>query len=154
MPPLGAVWAAFVRDWPETWRGRAASGLLPLGLAGALLPRAWPFLRRYGYAWRSRSSTPFAAWAYVGDPRVIFFGKNAERVLVYALPFLLALALHLADRLRGAPPAVPARGGPAAPPWSTSRSARPRSSCWRRSRSVSTDTAGSTCARRATARCC
>jgi hypothetical protein len=38
---------------------------------------------------------------------VIFFGKNAERVLAYTLPFLLALALHLVDRLRRAPPAVP-----------------------------------------------
>ncbi|MET0556477.1 MAG: hypothetical protein ABW221_25800 [Vicinamibacteria bacterium] len=107
VPPLAAVWAAFVRDWPETWRGALLSGLLPLGLAGALLPRAWPFLRRDGYALAITLATPFAAWAYVGDPRVIFFGKNAERVLVYALPFLLALALHLADRLRGAPPAVP-----------------------------------------------
>jgi hypothetical protein len=106
-PPLAAVWAAFVRDWPETWRGALLSGLLPLGLAGALLPRARPFLRRYGYGLAIALLTPFAAWAYVGDPRVIFFGKNAERVLVYALPFLLACALHLASRLRGAPPAVP-----------------------------------------------
>jgi len=112
VPPLAAVWAAFVRDWPETWRGALLSGLLPLGLAGALLPRSWPFLRRYGYALAITLATPFAAWAYVGDPRVIFFGKNAERVLVYALPFLLALALHLVGRLRGAPPAVPREATP------------------------------------------
>lgn len=107
MPPLAAVWEAFVRDWPDTWRGALLSGVLPLGLAGALLPRARPFLRRYGYALAITLATPFAAWAYVGDPRVIFFGKNAERVLAYALPFLLAPALHLADRLRGRPAAVP-----------------------------------------------
>jgi hypothetical protein len=112
VPPLAAVWSAFVRDWPETWRGALLSGLLPLGLAGALLPRARPFLRRYGYALAITLATPFAAWAYVGDPRVIFFGKNAERVLVYTLPFLLALTLHLADRLRGAPPAVPREATP------------------------------------------
>jgi hypothetical protein len=112
VPPLAAVWAAFVRDWPETWRGTLLSGLLPLGVAGALLPRAWPFLRRYGYALAITLVTPFIAWAYVGDPRVIFFGKNAERVLVYTLPFLLALALHLVDRLRGAPPAVPREAAP------------------------------------------
>jgi hypothetical protein len=48
----------------------------------------------------------------VGDPRVIFFGKNAERVLVYALPFLLACALHLSDRLRGKPVSVPREARP------------------------------------------
>jgi hypothetical protein len=112
MPPLAAVWAAFVRDWPDTWRGALLSGALPLGLLGALLPRARPFLRRYGYALAITLATPFIAWAYVGDPRVIFFGKNSERVLTYALPFLLALALHLVDQLRGAPPAVPREAAP------------------------------------------
>jgi hypothetical protein len=47
----------------------------------------------------------------VGDPRVIFFGKNTERLLLYAIPFLLPLALHAIDALRGRPsePSEPAR---------------------------------------------
>jgi hypothetical protein len=107
-PPVEAVLAAWRRDWPETWRGALMLGLTPLALAGACLPRARPFLRRYGYGLAVTVLVPFAAFVNVGDPRVIFFGKNTERLLVYAIPLLLPLALHATDALRGRAAAMPA----------------------------------------------
>jgi hypothetical protein len=102
-PPMDAVAAAFARDWPDTWRGALMLGLTPVALGGALLPRSRPFLRRYGYGLAVTLIVPFAAFVNVGDPRVIFFGKNTERLLIYAIPLLMPLALHAVDALRGAP---------------------------------------------------
>jgi hypothetical protein len=102
-PPLEAVLQAWRRDWPQTWRGALMLGLVPLALAGAVLPRARPFLRRFGYGLAVTLVVPFAAFVNVGDPRVIFFGKNTERLLLYAIPFLVPLALHAIDALRGRP---------------------------------------------------
>lgn len=99
-PPLEAVWAAWTRDWPETWRGALVMGLTPLALAGAFLPRTRAYLRRFGYGLAVTVLVPFAAFVNVGDPRVIFFGKNTERLLVYAIPLLLPLALAVVDALR------------------------------------------------------
>ena len=113
-PPLDAVLQAWWRDWPETWRGAVLLGLTPLAAVGACLPRSWPYLRRYGYGLAVTLVVPFAAFVNVGDPRVIFFGKNTERLLLYAVPFLFPLALHAIESLRGGPashaPAVPAAG--------------------------------------------
>jgi hypothetical protein len=100
-PPLDAVLQAWRRDWPETWRGTLMLGLTPLALVGAFLPRARRYLRRWGYGLAVTLVVPFAAFLNVGDSRVIFFGKNTERLLLYAIPFLLPLALHAIDALRG-----------------------------------------------------
>ncbi|HET9317251.1 MAG TPA: hypothetical protein VFQ51_16795 [Vicinamibacteria bacterium] len=105
-PPLAAVLQAWRRDWPDTWRGGLMLGLTPIALAGALLPRARPYLRRYGYGLAVTLVVPFTAFVNVGDPRVIFFGKNTERLLLYAIPFLVPLALHAIDALRGRGSAV------------------------------------------------
>lgn len=110
-PPLDAILQAWRRDWPDTWRGAFLLGLTPLALAGACLSRARPFLRRYGYGVAVTLVVPFAAFVNVGDPRVIFFGKNTERLLLYAIPFLFPLALHAVDVLRRRPVPV-AEAGP------------------------------------------
>lgn len=113
-PSLAAVLLAWRRDWPETWRGLLMQGLMPLALAGACLPRAWPYLRRYGYGLIVTLLVPFGAFVYVGDSRVVFFGQNSARVLIYAVPLLLPLALHAIDALRGraAPAPEAARSSP------------------------------------------
>ena len=105
-PSLEAVLMAWRRDWPDTWRGTLMQGLTPLALAGACLPRARSFLRRYGYGLVVTLVVPFAAFVNVGDSRVVFFGKNTERLLLYAIPFLIPLALHATSALRGLPVAV------------------------------------------------
>ena len=115
-PPLDAVLAAWRRDWPETWRGALILGLTPLALVGACLGRTRPFLRRYGYGLALTVVVPFAAFVNVGDPRVIFFGKNTERLLVYAIPLLLPLALHAIAEARGRDAETP-DARPIGPAW-------------------------------------
>lgn len=111
-PSLEAILSAWRRDWPETWRGGLIQGVTPLALAGACLPRSRPFLRRYGYALAVTVLVPFAAFVNLGDPRVIFFGRT-DRLLVYAIPLLLPLALQAVDALRSRLPAVPLAPPPA-----------------------------------------
>jgi len=106
-PSIEAFLVAWRRDWPETWRGLLMQGFLPVAVAGACLRRSRPYLMRFGYGLVVTLLVPFGAFLYVGDSRVIFFGKNTERVLVYAIPFLLPLALHVIDAIRGRAAAAP-----------------------------------------------
>jgi hypothetical protein len=115
--PADQIWLSLYRiaaaagDW---WRPVAATGL-PLALLAALLPRAGGFLRRYGYMLALTLVLPFAAGVYVGgaSPSPFFFVEDVSRLLLYALPLVIPLALLALDRLRsGAGFAAPAAGAP------------------------------------------
>jgi hypothetical protein len=110
--------ATFVERWPATWPGLLVGGIVPFALAGAFLPEGRRVLRRHGYLLAVTLVLPFVAWINIpGTEPVILFGVNVHRLLVYALPFLVPLAL--------APVARAAGGlGPAPPAWSPGRRAR------------------------------
>lgn len=114
-PLLHALW---------TLRGEAAaglllSGLLPVALAGAFLPRARTYLRRYGFVAAVMLMFPFAAFLNVGEARPpVLFGKNTDRLLVFAVPVLLPFALHAIEAALRRPSAEPLPARPAPPWWS------------------------------------
>lgn len=90
-PILGALWT--LRG--EVLAGLLLSGLLPLALAGAFLPRSRTYLRRYGLVAAVMLAFPFAAFLNVGEARPpVLFGKNTDRLLLFAVPVLLPFALH------------------------------------------------------------
>jgi hypothetical protein len=111
-PILGALWA--LRR--EVMAGLLLSGLLPLALVGAALPRARTYLRRYGLAAAIMLAFPFAAFLNVGETRpLVLFGRNTDRLLLFAVPLLLPLALHALAALFRRPasePEAPAIAGP------------------------------------------
>lgn len=74
-------------------------GIAPLALLSALRPWGRTLLRRYGWAVLVTVALPFAAAVYTGDPSVPFFLDDIPRLLIYAMPFLIALALSLLDGL-------------------------------------------------------
>jgi hypothetical protein len=80
--------------WGETWPALVLAGLTPLAFLGALRPTARPFLARYGYLALATYLLPLAAWINVpGTQPVILLGGNVQRLMIYALPYLLVLAL-------------------------------------------------------------
>jgi hypothetical protein len=114
-PLLGALWA--LRG--EALAGLLLSGLLPLALAGAALPRSRTYLRRYGLVAVVMLAFPFAAFLNVGEARPpVLFGKNTDRLLLFAVPVLLPLALHAIEALLRRAPADPLAEAPASPWWS------------------------------------
>ena len=128
--PFGAedAWrslAQIAEAWPEWGLTLAAAGL-PLALIGALLPSARAFLVRYGYMLAVTLALPFAAGVYVGEssPASSFFSGDVDRLLLYALPFVLALALHALERLGRAPAVREAVDDAANGPAGASRAAR------------------------------
>jgi len=87
-------------EWPDVWRRSLLGGLLPLALLGALRVRARPFLRRYGYLAGATLVLPFLAWTNVPSlSRSPHIGDNLPRLLLFALPLLLPLALLALDRV-------------------------------------------------------
>jgi hypothetical protein len=93
-PILGALWS--LRG--EALAGLLLSGLLPLAVAGAALPRSRTYLRRYGLLAAVMLAFPFAAFLNVGEARPpVLFGKNTDRLLLFAVPVLLPLALHAVE---------------------------------------------------------
>jgi hypothetical protein len=74
-------------------------GIAPLALLSALRPWGRTLLRRYGWAVLVTVALPFVAAVYTGDPSVPFFLDDVPRLLIYAMPFLIALALSLLDAL-------------------------------------------------------
>lgn len=109
-----ALLTLFGPAWSETWPALVLAGLTPLALLGALRKAARPFLARYGYLALATYLLPLGAWLYVpGTQPVVLLGGNALRLMIYALPFLLALALYALDRLwrRGGPWQAPVAPG-------------------------------------------
>jgi hypothetical protein len=123
--PAGVVWLALFRlleRFPDWWRWALLGGLTPLAALGALTPTGRGWLRRYGYLLAASWGLAFAASVYTAEPSVPFFGEDIPRLLLYAMPVMLALGLaaldwvvpHLSVPPPGAAPAtVLALGGTA-----------------------------------------
>ena len=98
LEPWPAV-AAAARAWREWWAPLLLAGLTPLAVIGALRAPARPLLRRYGYLLVVTFAAPFAAATYTGDGGPgHFFTADVPRLLLYAVPVLVALALVAVDR--------------------------------------------------------
>jgi len=75
-------------------------GVTPLAVLGALRQRGRAYLRRYGYLVLATLALPFAAGLYVGKSSPVdFFSADVPRLLIYALPLCLPLALAAFDPL-------------------------------------------------------
>jgi hypothetical protein len=97
--PLPAM-AAAAGAWRDWWRPLLLAGLTPLAALGALCPQARPILRRYGYLLVVTFAAGFAAATYTGEGRPgHFFAADVPRLLLYALPVLIALASIALDRV-------------------------------------------------------
>jgi hypothetical protein len=75
------------RQWAGPWM---LLGLTPLAVAGALRRRARPFAARFGWLAAALLVMPLFAASYVSGS---FFAADVTRLLIYALPLLLAPAL-------------------------------------------------------------
>ncbi len=107
------VGAAFRHGWTAHPGAILVWGATPLALLGALRPAARPFLKRYGYLAAVTLLAPFVA--FLNAPRAVPMPYVVPRHMIYALPFVLPLALLAIDRLWrtvGTPPPQPA-GRPA-----------------------------------------
>jgi hypothetical protein len=104
-----------VDAWPRWLPAALVGGLLPAAALGALTPSGRRFVGRYGFALLVFLALPFAAGLYSGGSRqVVFFDADVPRLLLYAVPLLLPLALGAAAAVvphwsAPAPPAAPAR---------------------------------------------
>ena len=97
---LAVVAARLADSWRETLAGVLLGGLMPVAVAGALTRSARPFLRRYAYFLAVTLALPLIAWINIGGPRpMAFFGPNTLRLLLFALPGLLSLALFAVHRV-------------------------------------------------------
>jgi hypothetical protein len=62
---------------------------------------------------------PFGAFLNVGEARPpVLFGKNTDRLLLFAVPVLLPLALHAVEAALRRPRSEPGADAPASPWWS------------------------------------
>jgi hypothetical protein len=103
-------------DWYDTARALLLTGITPLALLGALLPESRAFLRVYGYLALLCLVLSLVAWVNVPSATPVpLFGANTERLLLYALPLLIPLALRALERGLRLAPAVAAAPGAAAP---------------------------------------
>lgn len=106
-----AVWR-ILEGWPYWWTTALLLGLTPLALLGALRWAARPFLLRHGWLIVAAWGLPFAASVYTDDRQSVpFFPDDIPRLLIYALPPVVHLAL-LALRPAVAPPPAPERTSP------------------------------------------
>jgi len=93
---LDALWA----NWGATWPALLLAGLTPLAVVGAILPRGRAFARRYGYLALATIGLALVAWINIPAPMAIpLYGSNTMRLMVYALPLLVPLALFAVDGL-------------------------------------------------------
>ena len=79
-------------------------GLTPLAVAGALRHRARPFAARYGWLAMILLLVPLLAASYVSGS---FFSADVTRLLLYALPLLIAPALMAFFPVASAPERPP-----------------------------------------------
>ena len=99
LDPLPAALAA-AGAWREWWGPLLLAGLTPLAALGAPRRQARPILRRYGYLLVVAFAAGLAAATYTGaGPPGHFFAADVPRLLLYALPVLIALALVALDRV-------------------------------------------------------
>jgi hypothetical protein len=87
---LGAAVARVSESWREWWLDALLLGITPLTLAGALRPAARPLRLPCAYLFVVAFVLPFL------NP-VTFFPRDISRLLVYALPAVLPLALAALD---------------------------------------------------------
>lgn len=105
----------FRETWKPTVLALLLGGVTPLAILGALRHKARPYLERYGYLAAAMVLVSLTAWLNVPSARAVpLFSVNTLRILIYALPFLLPLALVALDRAwphmrEPAPPAPPGR---------------------------------------------
>jgi hypothetical protein len=100
--------AIALASWRQ-WTGpMLILGLTPLAVVGALRYRAHAFAARHGWLVAILLLVPLFAASYVSGS---FFAADVTRLLLYALPLLIALALMAFFPLASAPePSPPARG--------------------------------------------
>ena len=105
--------AVLSSEWADTSRALLLSGVTPLALLGALCREARPYLNVYGYLALAGLALSLAAWVNVPSAVAVpLFGANTERLLIYALPLLIPLALTAVERvLRLAPAVAPQTAG-------------------------------------------
>lgn len=104
----------FSGEWYDTSRALLLSGVTPLALLGALCIEARPFLKVYGYLALACLALSLTAWLNVPSAvPVPLFAANTERLLLYALPLLIPLALIALERAFRVARAVAAGPAPA-----------------------------------------
>jgi len=102
------VGAAFRHGWTAYPGAILLWGATPLAVLGALRPAARPFLQRYGYLAAVTLLAPFVA--FLNAPRAVAAPYVVPRHMIYAVPFVLPLALLAVDRVwrnAGTPPPPP-----------------------------------------------
>lgn len=101
---LGPALQSLLQAWPDWWLPVLLSGALPLAVVGALRRGARPLLERYALLAAISLALPFAAASYVGQGGLtaLFFSDDVARLLIYALPVVLPLALHGLGLIRDA----------------------------------------------------
>jgi hypothetical protein len=103
LPAWETAWLAVYRilaGFGQWWDAALLHGVGALALLGALRPAARPLLRRHGYLLAVCLALPFAASVYTDDDRnVPFFPADIPRLMLFALPLLLPLALVALDRV-------------------------------------------------------
>jgi len=105
---VGAV-AMALGAWRQWVWPMLLLGLTPLAVVGGLRRRARPFVGRYGWLALVLLALPLLAASYVSGS---FFAADVTRLLLYALPLLLPLALMAVFPATAAPEmAPPARVG-------------------------------------------
>jgi hypothetical protein len=97
LEPLHAA-AAAAAAWHE-WAGALLlAGLTPLAVLGAMRPQARPLLRGYGYLPAVTFAAALGAATFTGEGGPgHFFAADVPRLLLYALPVLIALGLVALD---------------------------------------------------------